>query len=653
MKHALILTALMSFAGGLACSAQTVHYLDCLAGADAADSLTPQTAWRTVAKASAYTYHPGESLFLRRGSRCEGMLEPHGSGTKEASIHLGAYGRGALPVIAGGSQPAGVQLHDQQYWEIENLEISGGSPYGLHIGGTEALLRHFRITNVVVHDVPGEPLSKNTGLVVIAPDANSPTRFDDVIVDGVTAYRTTQWAGIIVSGAGMDSSDGHARGKNIEIRNSIVHDVGGDGILLASAAHGVLEHNIAWNTGMQETETIGTPNAIWEWRCSDCRVEYNEGYFSDSPGVDGGVFDIDYGNENNRVEYNFGHDSQGYCVAVFGAEGGGDNSIKSAIRHNTCIHNGRSPRLAKRQGAIFLTTWHGGKLNGVEIENNTVVWGPPLDTPAFRSTAEFIGDLPNRMTGNTILAASGSFTSSKAEMQFDGNRYCAPRAVSAQFSFAEMNYSDPQTQHSTPESDPAANKSLELCDCQREWLAKSAATAGSRSGTESIDLSGSPFSQTSRWVLLADLAPDGEQAEASRGLLVLIESMMHQFSNLGLGSIVVPAHALSTDQLDVWKSDWNFDSRVHIDASPREGLRKAFALSNANQLLLVSPSGKVVARWTYPVPPAEVWLQLQTKLGTPVGMQPMPVCTNQQTDSRKMKTTGPVQKQERVVEESQ
>ncbi len=617
MKHALIYAALMSFVGCLICNAQTAHYLDCAAGADAADSLTPQTAWRTVAKASAYTYHPGDSLLLHRGSRCEGMLEPHGSGTTEASIHLGAYGHGALPVIAGGSQPAGVQLHNQQYWEIENLEIVGGSPFGLHIGGTEALLRHFRITNVVVHDVSGEPLSKNTGLVVIAPDANALTRFDDVIVDGVTAYSTSQWAGIIVSGAGMDSSDVHSRGQNIEIRNSLVHDVGGDGILLASAAHGVLEHNIAWNTGMQETETIGTPNAIWEWRCSDCRVEYNEGYFSDSPGVDGGVFDVDYGNENNRVEYNFGHDSQGYCVAIFGAEGGGDNSVQSAIHHNTCIHNGRSPRLAKRQGAIFLTTWHGGKLNGVEIENNIVVWDPPLDAPAFRSTAEFTGDLPNRMAGNTILAVSGSFTSYKAGMQFAGNRYCAPRPGSAQ------------------ESDPAANIQLELCDCQREWLAKFAGTVVSGNESESVDLSGSLFSQTNRWVLLANLAPDGEQAEISRGQLVLIESMMHQFSNLGLGSIVIPAHALSADQLEAWKFDWNFHPKVHIDASPGQGLRKAFASANANQLLLISPSGKIVARWTYPVPPADVWLQLQTKLGTPAGMQSMPACANVQADSKK------------------
>ena len=342
------------------------------------------------------------------------MLWPKGSGTEQAPIRLGAYGQGALPIIVGGSESAGLRLSDQQYWEIENLEVVGGSPYGIHIGGSAAVMRHFRITNVVVHDVPGTPLTKDSGLVVIAPDDHAKSRIDDVVVDGVTAYRTSEWAGIIVNGAGFDSGSADDRGEHIEVRNSMVHDVAGDGILLARVSHGVLEHNVAWNTGMQETQTIGTPNAIWEWRCRDCRVEYNEGYFTDSPGVDGGVFDIDYGDENNLLQHNFGHDSQGYCVSVFGAEGAGGNSIHSEIRENTCIHNGRSPRLSKRQGAIFLYTWNGGKLDGVEIAGNTVIWDPPVRVPALQSTAEFTGNRPDRFTGNTIVAVSRSFVSSES-----------------------------------------------------------------------------------------------------------------------------------------------------------------------------------------------------------------------------------------------
>ncbi|MGA2807356.1 MAG: right-handed parallel beta-helix repeat-containing protein [Terracidiphilus sp.] len=617
MKPGIFSAAMLGLAGSLACAAQTAHYLDCAAGSDAANSLTPQTAWRTVAKANSYTFRPGDSLLVQRGGRCEGMLWPKGSGTEQASIRLGAYGHGALPVIVGGLQPAGVQLHNQQYWEIENLEILGGSPYGIHVGGTEQVLRHFRITNVVVHDVPGEPATKDSGLVVIAPDKNANTRIDDVIVDGVTAYRTSEWAGIIVNGAGFDSADGRMRGEHIEVRNSIVHDVAGDGILLARVSHGVLEHNVAWDTGMQETETIGTPNAIWEWRCSDCRVEYNEGYFSDSPGVDGGVFDVDYGNENNRVENNFGHDSQGYCVSVFGAEGPSGNSTASTIRHNTCIHNGRSPRLAKRQGAIYLSTWHGGKLNGVILEGNTVVWEPPLDAPAFKSTAEFTGDLANRFDGNTILAASGSFVSSGSNMQFADNLYCTPT-----------------------EADEVAPETHALCGCMQELLARTsgtdqhltadrrpAGTACPNGDAGPIPARGSLSAQGNRWTLFAVMAPEGAQAATSRSQLILMESMMRQFASRGLASVVAPAYAMSKDQLDEWQSDWSFDPKVHVDASSAEVLRKAYNVFDATELLLTSPSGEIAARWTYPVSPADVWLQLQRHLGTPAGVQSMPDCS--------------------------
>jgi hypothetical protein len=104
-----------------------------------------------------------------------------------------------------------------------------------------------------------------------------------------------------------------------------------------------------------------------------------------------------------------------------------------------------------------------------------------------------------------------------------------------------------------------------------------------------------------------------------------MESMMHQFASLA--SVVVPAHSMSSDELDEWKSNWNFDPRVQIDAVSAEESSNAHSASDAGELLLISPSGEVKSRWTYPVSPADVWLQLQSRLGTPAGMQSMPLCT--------------------------
>ena len=129
---------------------------------------------------------------------------------------------------------------------------------------------------------------------------------------------------------------------------------------------------------MQEKETIGTPNAIWEWRCRDCRVEYNEGYLHRFSRRGRGRFDIDYGDENNLLNTTSAMTRRAIAFLSFGAEGQAGTRLAARFGNKTCIHNGRSPRFSKRQGAVFLYTWNGGKLDGVEIENNVIVWDPPV-----------------------------------------------------------------------------------------------------------------------------------------------------------------------------------------------------------------------------------------------------------------------------------
>src|SRR5579863_4011377 len=68
-------------------------------------------------------------------------------------IVVDAYGAGPQPMIDGGMNNAAVRLYDQQGWEINNLEVVGGNPYGVFIGGntSNATWTHFRLTNLNVH----------------------------------------------------------------------------------------------------------------------------------------------------------------------------------------------------------------------------------------------------------------------------------------------------------------------------------------------------------------------------------------------------------------------------------------------------------------------------------------------------------------------
>ena len=165
------------------------YHVDCAAGSDAAGGTGTSAAWKTVAKVSASTFAPGDAVLFRRGTRCPGMLWPTGSGNADRPIRIGSYGEGALPVIDGGAEPAALKLFNQQGWHIEQIETVGGSPQGIYIGGDVGPLNHFRIRNVVVRHVTGEPKSKYSGLVVV--DGTPGAVMQDVVIDGVIAHDTT------------------------------------------------------------------------------------------------------------------------------------------------------------------------------------------------------------------------------------------------------------------------------------------------------------------------------------------------------------------------------------------------------------------------------------------------------------------------------
>jgi hypothetical protein len=384
--------------------AGSTYYVDCAAGDDSADGLSRATAWRSVRRISGQQFRAADQILLKRGTRCTGTLWPKGSGAAGAPIVLDAFGEGPLPVIrAQADAEAAFRLFNQEYWTVQHVEFAGGRPHGVYVSGTQGVLHGIHLRELVVHGVTGEPKDKEGGLVVIAPGAAA-QRFDDVLVDGVTAYGTSQWAGILVGGVAFGVVPEQARSSNVVVRNSMVHDVAGDGIILFQVNGGSIEDSVAWYTGMQRTQSIGTPNGIWTWMCAQCAVRRSEAFLTDSPGADGGAFDIDYGDADNVVEDSYGHDTQGYCVAVFGA---GQVTTNSVVRRNVCVGNGRSPRLAAAQGAVFLSTWDGGKLKGVQIVENRIFWHPPVAAPAVVNTAEFVGNVT--MENNTIETSLPQF----------------------------------------------------------------------------------------------------------------------------------------------------------------------------------------------------------------------------------------------------
>ncbi len=587
------------------------YHVDCRAGDDARDGRSPETAWRSVARVNATRFQPGDSILLRRGTRCTGTLWPKGSGEPGKPIRLAAYGDGPLPIVDAAGGEAAVKLFDQQHWHVETIEATGGSPYGVLISGSKDVLRHFRIRNVVVHGVGGEVKNKASGLLVVAAGGGGQT-FEDVVIDGVTAYDTTQWAGILVHGAAWE--DKGLRARHVTIRNSIVHDVHGDGIVLFQVEDGLIEKSAAWRTGLQPVETIGTPNGIWTWRCRRCTVEWTEGFFVDSPGVDGGIYDIDWGNDDNVVQHNFGHDAMGYCASVFGASG--ETTTNSVVRHNVCVNNGRSPKLARRQGDLFISTWEGGKLDGVRIHNNTFYWNPPIDVPVVQMDhADFTGSRPNVFEGNLIHSAVPSMIHTNDGLRFDRNLYWYGGSREPRWSYGGREHVGFATYRRDTGQDAAGLfADPKLTATMRRRSDSPAIDAGATLGAEidageyaagSVDqpAAGSDLDLGS-WSLVSDLAED----DPSRAQVVFLQSALEQYGERGL----VVAVRFRGGVLGQLKHDWNLGA-IRIVAPGPTGAGTLPAT------LLVSPDSRVVRRWEGFTPPADLGLTLRSLIGPPSG----------------------------------
>jgi hypothetical protein len=426
-----------------------------------------------------------------------------------------------------------------------------------------------------------------------------------VIVDWVTAWNTNQWVGIVVGGGNLGYPPESVWNTNVEIRNSAIHDVQGDGIVLFRVIHGRIDSSVAWNTGMQITETTGTPNAIWTWMCDDCTVEGNEAYLTDSPGVDGGAYDIDYGNTKNSVIDNYGHDTQGYCVAVFGA---GYLTRQSTVRGNLCINNGRSPRMAKYQGAMFLLSWNGGSIDGLTMENNTVYWSPFENSPALLNQATIKAGTA-AFRNNTIYSTSPWMVDSNTSLSLEHNNYSYYGGASAKWRYGAKEFGSLQELLEGPKQETGSRFVQQPLEAWSEAcvlpadVARRPAQLGSQGGwlLESV----LPFSLDAR----------GMVSDAALRQLVTLKSLGQQYRPQGLK---VTVRLISPDaqifQSEAFRNaltDLNLDGITVLQASG----------TSQEHTTLSTPGGKIADQWDGFAGPVSLGLALRRAMGEPVYAQ--------------------------------
>jgi hypothetical protein len=375
------------------------YHVSSSSGDDNADGTSPERAWRTLARASAQRYAPGDVLLLKAGDRFAGQLVLQSSGRPGQPVRVASYGAGPKPVIDGAAGAEGgfseaILIRNQQHIEISDLALTNTLDrprtgqradwsFGIHVindGG--GVLEHFRFQRLTIANVFAAELDHASEdafnrvavsairfAVAPIPAGAPPAFFRDIVIADNDITRTGRF-GVQIGHAGR--GDAHSRdpetgfNRDIIIRDNRFTELGGTAVQLAGARFALIENNDFDRTGSSAVPSrmVGRGSGAWVINSRDIVAQRNRSRhvrgYKDSYGLH-----VDYGNRDVLYQYNLSYDSEGGFVEILG------NNRNIIWRYNISINDG----LREKEGnTIWLSPWSTEMTlsEGIHIYNNTV-----------------------------------------------------------------------------------------------------------------------------------------------------------------------------------------------------------------------------------------------------------------------------------------
>ncbi|WNR46165.1 right-handed parallel beta-helix repeat-containing protein [Paenibacillus roseipurpureus] len=355
-------------------AAGTIYYVDSLGGDDMNGGTSESAAWKTLSKVNATTFVPGDQILFKAGGIWTGQLSPKGSGSSGSPIIINQYGTGSKPIINGGGlvNTGAFRLYNQEYWEINNLEITNkgttsGQKMGVSIEAKDiGTLNHIYLKNLVIHDVNGLQTDKQNGGIWVHTYGNVvQSKFDDIQITNNTVYNTDR-AGIVVTSDWWCNPDvvtcgstrpAYVPSTNVVVSNNFVYSLGGDGISIRDTSSPIVEYNVVHDANARSGDYN---NAIWTYNATNAVVQYNEAYLTRTS-KDGLGFGLDYLQSGAIYQYNYSHDNEGGFAAVYSDGSWAPQSNKnSVIRYNI-----------SQNDKTHIFAWY-GPTTDTQVYNNTV-----------------------------------------------------------------------------------------------------------------------------------------------------------------------------------------------------------------------------------------------------------------------------------------
>ncbi len=461
-KLTLLLFALLSVA---AYGIEPKDYYVSTSGDDSKDGLSPQTAWQSLEKVNGTTFAPGDVIHFKGGDTWTGQLWPKGNGTAEKPITLTSYGDGRPLINGNGTGRAtvdadasngdsnsnskdqvvsgAIQLIDQEYWIIENFEVTNkrngfaSNRSGILLYNSmpdpqskTQYLHGITVRNNHVHDV--DPMGtyengwkydnkynqvlkhtggiiglclpvdhkngwQNSGNRLKAYDTNCGKTgrlggFDGLLIEN-NYVENVSIEGIRTKVAWFKNGGGEISGgtqgtyphinKNVTIRGNFVKHVYGDGIVIGEQLEkGLVECNyINGHTTLNNTSRYFA--GIWAHYTKDTAIRGNEICNGKNGNSDGQAIDVDNDCHNTIVEYNYTHsNNHGFFMHMTS----GTNHV---VRYNVSIGDGKQNSTGN--GWMLLRANN----EVAEIYNNTFIFTQPVNALFWGTTTK--GNFQNNL----------------------------------------------------------------------------------------------------------------------------------------------------------------------------------------------------------------------------------------------------------------
>jgi hypothetical protein len=323
-------------------------------GDDAADGLSPKSAWRGLAKVADIRLGPGNQVLLKSGSAWKGTLTLKGAGRADRPILVGRYGKGKLPVIDGNGGRRAVLLENPSCIIVQDLELTNsGKPNkvlrdGLSViwGGEEkAEYSRVYIRRLKVHGVQGIVTRQSKpsfyGNAAINVRCSNPAAIiRDLRVEDCH-IRDVRCVGCWISGGAKKPTM-----SDVVFRRNRIERTGCDGLIVLKARDVLVEHNRCYDAGALGVKALKMPKGVFGtdyiaglwvgWYVHNSVFQFNEVARTRTFKGDGAAFDVDNETTGTHIfQYNYTHEN----------EGGPYMQTKTAkpdqviFRYNVCVND--------------------------------------------------------------------------------------------------------------------------------------------------------------------------------------------------------------------------------------------------------------------------------------------------------------------------